>query len=249
MTENTKIGAIILAAGHGTRMKNDLPKVMHKLKGKPLVEHVVDNVIECGCCEKPVVVVSAHNTLVQDHLGDKAVYAVQEEQLGTGHAVLQAKDMCEHNRTIMVFNADVPNISKESIGQVIETHEKEQATITLTSGEVSDFLNWREAFLSFGKILRDKENNVIGIKEYKDATDQEKNIKELNGGIYCFDKQWLWKNLQEIKNTNAQKEYYLTDLIDVAIKQGKKVCAVKLNAKEIVGISTQDDLARAETLA
>lgn len=243
------VSAIILAAGHGSRMKSTLPKVLHPLKGKPLVEHVVDHVIESTCCAKPIVVVPSTHTLVQDHLGTKATYVVQYEQLGTGHAVMQAESVVpKAHDIVLVLNADVPNISAASIDAIIHAHKVSDATITITSTVTPDFLEWREAFRSFGRIIRNTSNDVMAIVEYKDASEEQKNITEVNGGIYCFTASWLWNHLHNVKNNNVQQEYYLTDLIDMAISEQKKVCATHVDPKEVVGISTQEDLAKAQTL-
>lgn len=240
---NNKIGAVIMAAGHGTRMKSDLPKVMHKLHGKPLVEHAVLKVEESGCCEKPVVVICSIHTYVRDYLGDRVGYAVQQEQLGTAHAVASAeaslRGKVDH---VVVLNSDIPLFKSKSLKKMVDKHIESDSVVTIVTSVLPDFEEWRAPMFSFGRIIRNKDGEIIKIVEKKDATEEELKMKEINVGYYCFESEWLWRNLKNVGNGNAQKEYYLNDLMDMAIASDLKIKSILVPAKEAVGVSTQEDL-------
>ncbi len=148
----------------------------------------------------------------------------------TGHAVLSAKDkMHEEHETIMVLSTDQPHISKETILNLLKTHLEKKSTITIATVMLPDFEDWREGIKNLGRIVRDKNGKVSKIVEYKDATDKEKEITEINPAVYVFEQNWLWENINKIKNENTQKEYYLTDLLHLAHQQGKKIEAVPVS--------------------
>jgi len=149
---------------------------------------------------------------------------------------------------IMVLYGDHPLITTRTIDQLFELHEKETATISLMTTVVPDFEAWREGFTSFGRILRDSGGKISGIREVKDCTEKEKNIHEVNPGYYCFDSQWLWANIDKIKNKNNQKEYYLTDLIEIAVSEREKIVSLKIDAKECLGINTKEQLSFVEKI-
>ncbi|MFZ3015592.1 MAG: sugar phosphate nucleotidyltransferase, partial [Minisyncoccia bacterium] len=159
----------------------------------------------------------------------------------TGHAVSCAKGDCEEAEDIVVLSGDQPFIKAETIKNLIEKHLESDAKITFTTTILPDFLEWRKGFMGFGRILR-KNSEVTGIREYKDASEEEKNIKEVNAGCYIFNAKWLWKNLEKIKNENAQNEYYLTDLFQIAREDNEKIGTINIEPHEALGANTKEEL-------
>ncbi len=212
-----KTEVVILAAGYGKRMESDLPKVLVPLHGKPLVAHVLEAVEASGVSLAPVVIVGQKKELVMETLGPKYRYAVQDEQLGTGHAVLSAAPLLEGKaENVLVLNSDVPYIKPGSIHMLAEMGENSEAVLTMATVLVPDFNEWRAGFFDFGRIVRNESGDIARIVEKKDATPEELLITEVNSGSFSFRAEWLWKHLRELKNENAQSEYYLTDLVAMA---------------------------------
>ncbi|HWA32239.1 MAG TPA: NTP transferase domain-containing protein [Candidatus Paceibacterota bacterium] len=221
------VQVVILAAGKGKRMESDLPKALTPLFGKPFLRHILNTLSELGLPAKPVIVVGHKKEEVIKAIGEEYSYAHQKEQLGTGHAVMSAKDhMHPEHETVLVLSTDQPLISRETILKILEKHKSEKPAITLGTVVVPDFDDWRSAMMHFGRIVRDSSGKVIKNVEWKDATEEEKEIKEVNPALYAFDRDWLWENINKLQNHNAQGEYYLTDLIKMAFDQGKSVEAV-----------------------
>ncbi|OGH68296.1 MAG: hypothetical protein A3D53_00840 [Candidatus Magasanikbacteria bacterium RIFCSPHIGHO2_02_FULL_45_10] len=244
-----QVGVVILAAGDGKRMKTGIPKVMNLLRDEPLVAHVVSAVEKAQFDVKPVLIVCTNHTLVQDYLKDRVVYVFQEHQLGTAHAVGCAEDELKGKvKSVVVLYGDMPLISSDSLRHLAALHRSEKNTVTLMTVSVEDFNGWRTQFADFGRIKRDHEGNIIGIVEKKDATAEELAITELNTSYFCFQSDWLWKNLKAIKNHNAQQEYYLVDLVRLAREQGEKIGTVAIDPKEAVGINTKEHLDIAQTI-
>lgn len=238
----SKVEIIILAAGHGKRMQSEVPKALTILNGKPFIEHVIGAIKDSGIDASPIIIIGQKKEFVKAHLGEGYRYAVQEEQLGTGHAVMMARDIALDSDTVLILYADHPLVSKESIKKLIETHEEENATLTMATTIVPDFLDWRSGFESFGRIVRDGKGNIVRIVEAKDATETEKNIKEVNPAYMCFKTKWLFENLEKIQNTNSQGEYYLTDLVAMACEQNTKISSVQIDPKEALGVNTKEQL-------
>ncbi|MDQ0340636.1 bifunctional UDP-N-acetylglucosamine pyrophosphorylase/glucosamine-1-phosphate N-acetyltransferase [Caldalkalibacillus uzonensis] len=233
--------AVILAAGKGTRMKSKWPKVLHPVCGKPMVQHVIDAVHQTAAKANIYVVVGHGAEHVRQELGEAYTYVMQEEQLGTGHAVLMAEPHLRevHGQTL-VLCGDTPLITTQTLQAFLEAHEQAQAAVSILTTIVDDPAG-------YGRIIRDEQGHVTKIVEHKDATPAEQQVKEINTGIYCFDNQKLMYALSRITNDNAQGEYYLTDCIEVLEKEGEKVAAyITRDTEEIMGVNDRVALAQAE---
>ncbi|MCF7820337.1 MAG: NTP transferase domain-containing protein [Candidatus Pacebacteria bacterium] len=233
---------IILAAGRGTRMGSDLPKVLTPLAGRPMISYLLDSILEFDKNIQPVIVVSPEGKkhIEEALLGYNFKIAIQEQALGTGHAVLSAKDkISSQANKVLVLYGDHPFISSNSISKLLSVHDD---NLSLMSVELEDFSNWRKNFYHWGRLYRDEDGNLERIIEFKDASDSEKEIKEVNPAIFCFDSKWLWDNIAKLKNNNKQGEYYLTDLIKTAFDLGTIVKTTPIEAKEGVGINTPEEL-------
>lgn len=251
MSENTKhnIAVVILAAGEGTRMKSDLPKVLHELHGKPLVAHVVDNVLASRVTDAPFVVVSPKHTLVQEVLGKKAHYVVQQEQLGTGHAAATARALVEGNAAhVIVLYGDMPFLQPDSIAALAATHIQEKNTVTLMTVQADFSAGTASPLYDFGRIIRNTAGDIIDSIELRDCTGEQAAITEVNPCYYCFDAAWLWEHTAKLTNTNAQGEYYLTDLVKMAIQESKQLGSMHIPVGEAIGINSKEDLTRAHTI-
>lgn len=238
---------IILAAGKGSRMNSDLPKTLFPIKGKPMIKYLLDSVFSSQIDENPIVVVSpANKDIIAENIDEYPVsYAVQTEQLGTGHAVLSAKNLIlEDVENVLILYGDQPFISEKSIKKILENHKSEISIMTVKLG---DFEEWRKNFFYWGRIVREN-NEIKEIVEFKDADDDIKKIKEVNPAVFCFNKNWLLKNIENLKNSNNQKEYYLTDLIKMAFEQNIKIKSLLIDAKEAVGVNSSEELEIARSL-
>lgn len=246
--QNTQI--IILAAGKGKRMESDEPKALTKLRGKPFLSHILETLNSLSLSLDPVIVVGHKKEMIIDYYGDKYKYAHQVEQLGTGHAVMSAKDYLDPNhKTVIVISGDQPLVSKETIKRLIDTHHSSNGVVTIATVKLPDFDEWRSGAYKLGRVIRDNNGYVLKNIEYKDATEEERQVKEINYALYAFDAEWLWKNIGNLKNENAQGEYYLPDLIRVAQSQGHKVEAVPAeNVLEIFQPNSKDELVNLEEI-
>ena len=234
--------AVILAAGKGTRMKSKLPKVLHKVGGHPMLEHVMDAAEAAGCRDN-VVVIGHGAELVRELVGSRARIALQAEQLGTGHAVLQAADtLKDFTGTVMILCGDTPLLEAEELKKFYAEHVKSGAAATVMSAMMEDPFG-------YGRILRDANGDVAGIVEQKDASEEQKLIKEINTGNYCVEAPLLFEVLRTLGNNNAQGEYYLTDVLAKLRAMGKKVGGVvTADSEMIMGVNSRRQLAEAESV-
>lgn len=227
---------IIMAAGKGTRMKSNKSKLVHEIYGKPLVRRVVELAEKIGSSE--IVAVVGHlREQVQAVLGDSVKYAYQDELLGTGHAVMQARKYLEGKKgKVVILYGDVPIIRPETLQNLISKSIKNKEYATLLTAKY-------ENPTGYGRIIRDEGGNIKAIVEEKDADDEQKKIKEINSGIYCFDIEELLKALRKVNNDNAQGEYYLTDVIKIMNDDGLKTGAVIVEDNtEILGVNDRSQL-------
>ena len=250
MSEENKIKIIILAAGKGVRMKSDIPKALTPLKGKPFLKHILDTIKKLDLGIKPIIVVGHKKELIKEALGEEYTYAEQTEQLGTGHAVLSAKNAVDTpHEMVLVLSADQPLISKETLERIIKKYAEEKPIMTIGTVTVPDFSEWRVGLNHFGRIVRSGAGTIKKIVEFKDASDEEKKIKELNPALYAFDAKWLWENIDKIRNENMQKEYLLTDLIKMAFDQNQKIETVPVsNIIEAFQPNSKEELENLENL-
>jgi bifunctional UDP-N-acetylglucosamine pyrophosphorylase/glucosamine-1-phosphate N-acetyltransferase len=235
-----KVTAILLAAGQGTRMKSNLPKVLHPLAGKPMLWHTF-RAVEQASTEKPVVVVGHGAEQVREYVGEAGICVLQEPQLGTGHAAMQAESALKGKADyVIVTYADMPLLRGETFQQLVETQRK-------NTGPISMLTVIAEDPRGFGRIVRKENDTVAAIVEEYVATPEQKAIKELNVGAYCFSADWLWDALGRIQKNPKKGEYYLTDTIELAVKDGLPVQAlVHDNIVETIGINTRVHLAEAD---
>jgi len=235
-----KVTAVLLAAGQGTRMKSSLPKVLHPLCGKPMLWHVLEALKEVTT-EKPVVVVGHGAEQVTNYLGDSAQTVLQEPQLGTGHAAMQAESLLKGNTDyVIVTYADMPLLRGETFKRLMETQRLNPGPFSLLTVIADDPRG-------FGRIVRKPDGTVSAIVEEYVATPEQQMIKELNVGAYCFKADWLWDALQRIEKNPKKGEYYLTDIVEIAVKDNLPVQAVVHDDFiETIGINTRVHLSEAE---
>ena len=234
--------AIILAAGKGTRMKSTLPKVLHKVGGKPMVEHVVRAAKLAGM-ERQIVIIGHGAEAVRQEIGESVEFAVQEPQLGTGHAVMQAENaLANFHGTAMILCGDTPLLDSNELKKFYERHKQSGASASVLTTILDNPFG-------YGRIIRDGKGDVLGIVEEKDATEVQKNLHEINTGIYCLECPDLFLILKRLSNNNAQGEYYLTDVIAKLKEMGKKVGAIVTEDHDmVIGINSRHQLAEAENV-
>lgn len=241
---NKNCSVIILAAGLGKRMKSDKAKVLHEIMGRPMILYVVDTAKK-SAGDDVILVVGHQADSVKAVVSEKesVTYALQEHQLGTGHAVLCAMPVLSKDTgTVVILCGDVPLLKPETVRALISEHLRAGRDLTVLAVNV-------EAPTGYGRIIFDKDMNLLKIVEEADASDAEKAIKTINSGIYCVKKAFLGEALQKINNHNAQGELYLTDIIGVGYAERKLLgVMVGSSADETLGVNSREDLDRAEEL-
>lgn len=238
---------VVLAGGKGSRMASPIPKVLIPLNGRPIIKHLLKQVNVVKQDTPPVIVVGFKSDLVKDELGSDYLYALQKEQNGTAHAVLTAKPRITA-KNVIVLCGDMPFITSKSLNSLIDLHHSTESKISMFTGMISHFEGEHEHFSAFGRIIRDENGEITKIREHADASDDEKKITEVNPGVYMFNTEWLWKHMDEIGHGNAQDEFYLTDIIEIAIRDGQKISSLPILPEEMFGINTPVHLEKAKSL-
>ena len=234
--------AIILAAGQGTRMKSKLYKVLHPILGRPMIQYVIE-ALKPAKLEELVTVIGHGAETVKSKIGNESQFVLQEEQLGTAHAVMQAEEILKNKSgTTIVVCGDTPLITSKTFEKLFEYHERSGAKATILTTNITDPTG-------YGRVIRGETGDVERIVEHKDASDEEKTVKEINTGTYCFDNEALFSALKKVNNDNAQQEYYLPDVIEILKSQNEKVTAfITEDEKETIGINDRVALSHAENI-
>lgn len=234
--------AIILAAGEGKRMKSNTPKVLHKVCGKEMINHVIDNIRKSGIEEVSVVIGKGADKVRKGTESRNIFYSVQEEQLGTGHAVMCAEEFLKGKKgSVAIFVGDGPLITEETVTKLTRYHEEEKCSATILTSIMSDPLK-------YGRIIRNAQHEVEKIVEFKDCNEEEVKVNEINSGMYCFDIDILLNTLGKLNNNNNQGEYYLTDVIEILKNEGKKVGAIAVDVEEITAVNSKLELSVANEI-
>ncbi|MGE5478844.1 MAG: sugar phosphate nucleotidyltransferase [Chloroflexota bacterium] len=235
------LAIVILAAGKGKRMNNpDLPKVLAEIEGTPLLKYVLDTAQKLKP-SKIIIIVGNHKEKVIEYVGSlnlpNVYFAVQAEQLGTGHAVAQAKEaLGDHDCDVLILSGDVPLLRAETLEELVNYHRDNNSDLTALT-------TIAENPAGYGRIFRDEEGSFVKIIEERDAAPEEKKITEVNGGVYAIDSNKLFAALESVKNNNAQGEYYLTDVVQILRNKGEKTFAINIAAfNELIGINSQEEL-------
>lgn len=231
-----EVVAIVMAAGKGTRMKSKKSKLVHKIYGKEIIRRAVENVKRAGI-EEVITVVGYQKEQIQEVLGDSVKYAIQDEQLGTGHAVIKASKLLEgKSGKVLILNGDHPIMRPETLRNLVEESNKRGESATILTMV-------HDQMIPYGKIIHDSNGMIKEIVEHKDCNDEQLQIKEVNLGMYCFDIQDLLEALKCLNNDNVQNEYYLTDVIKIMYDKGLKTGSIVVSDNaEVLGINDRMDL-------
>jgi bifunctional UDP-N-acetylglucosamine pyrophosphorylase / glucosamine-1-phosphate N-acetyltransferase len=236
-----EVGVIILAAGLGKRMKSSLPKVMHSLSGKPLLFHVLTTAQRLKPGKVAIIIGHGAEVVKQAYRHGDVTWVVQEQPLGTGHAVLCAKNCFgKFSGDVLILSGDVPLISARTLNAMIHLHRQRSASLTLLTALLKEPGG-------YGRVLRHADGEIAGIVEERDATDAQQQLEEVNAGVYVASAPFLFSALEKVKNHNDQGEYYLPDAVAIALQQGERVATMKVDdAREVMGINTREELAQME---
>ncbi|MCH5138838.1 bifunctional UDP-N-acetylglucosamine diphosphorylase/glucosamine-1-phosphate N-acetyltransferase GlmU [Clostridiaceae bacterium UIB06] len=232
--------AIILAAGEGKRMKSSTPKILHKVSGREMVNIVIDVIKKAEIDDINVIIGRGADEVKEATKERKVTYSFQDKQLGTGHAVMCAKEFLSGKKgTVAIFTGDAPLITTETVRKLVDFHKNEAYKATILTSIV-------DSPSGYGRVIREKSGEVLKIVEHKDCTEDELKVNEINAGMYCFDIENLLKSLDKLDNNNAQGEYYLTDVIGILKNNGEKVGALPIPFEETMGVNSRVQLAEAE---
>lgn len=233
-----ELGVILMAAGQGTRMRSSLPKVLHPVCGKPLFLHALTKARELHPKRVALVVGYGAERVRQAYSASDVRWVVQEQQLGTGHAVLSAqKAFDQFEGDLLILSGDVPLICASTLHAMVEHHRRQRAALTLLTASL-------DQPKGYGRILRDRRGALIGIVEEKDATDEQRKIREVNAGVYVGSARFVFAALSKVTNHNQQGEYYLPDVVAIGLDQGKIIETVRVgDAREMMGVNTREELA------
>ncbi|HSD84680.1 MAG TPA: NTP transferase domain-containing protein, partial [Anaerolineae bacterium] len=238
---NDQVQCVILAAGQGTRMKSEQPKVLHRIAGKPLVQYAIEAAYSIGS-RQPLVVIGHGAEQVQRTIGDRADTVLQAPQRGTGHALLQARSKLDPAaETVLVLYGDTPFLSAETIQRLLDTHRATGAVLSLVTFTPDDPA-------LYGRIVRDASGRLLDIVEYKEATLEQRAMREVNSGIFCYQTQWLLTHLDQLQPRAGHGEYYLTDLVNIAAREQARTATCSCDEAEVLGINDRAQLAAAERL-
>lgn len=236
------IVAVILAAGEGTRMRSDLPKVLHKIGSRPIIDYITALIYSLGI-KRTIAVVGYKADLLKKHFGKETTLVIQKQLLGTGDAVMRTKPwLGDFKGHVLILYGDTPLLSKETLKKLVSHHINTKASCTLLTANLKNPAG-------YGRILRNKNYHIIKVIEDQEASIYEKVITEVNAGAICFRANDLFRVLEEIEPQNKKKEYFLTDTIELLFRQGQKVeSVITEDNQEILGINTRDDLAQADQI-
>lgn len=240
---------IILAAGKGTRMGSELPKVLVPLNGRSMISYLMDSVKKSEVDPEPIIVVSPDNIdVIKKALSSySAQYVIQDKQLGTGHAVSCARSSIEKEAdNVLVLYGDHPFLTSDSIIQLASLKPK---AVAIAPTRLPDFSDWRHNFYGWGRIVRSNNGGVTGIVEYKDADEEQRQITEVNPGFMCFNKDWLFTNIDKLQDNNKAHELYLTDMVSIAFKEGHSIETTSIEPKEAMGVNSPEELSVAQNLS
>ena len=232
------IKVIVLCAGKGTRMKSEKAKVMHEIMGQPMSKYIYDIAKEISN-QKPLFVVGYKKEQIEEYFKDNVDYIEQSVQMGTGHAIMITKDYINEEDNVLILCGDTPLIKKETIKRLIDENSKKDAVI-LTSIVDNPY--------GYGRIVKDSKGNFDKIVEEKDATNEQKNIQEINAGMYLVKGTLIKENIEKLTNDNSQKEYYLTDLFELLKKQNKDIATFLIDKQEILGVNSRVQLEEARRI-
>jgi bifunctional UDP-N-acetylglucosamine pyrophosphorylase / glucosamine-1-phosphate N-acetyltransferase len=234
--------AIILAAGRGTRMRSEIPKVLHKVCGKPVLDYVLD-ITKSLRSLKTYVVVGHGSQKVREAVGDGVQFVQQDRLLGTADAVNRCAPYLKNFQgTVLVLCGDTPLLSRDIVAALLKQHDRSKASVTVLTANINDPQG-------YGRIIRDRQESFLAIREQKDASDTEDKINEINVGVYCFHSKDLFKILKKVKLNAGKKEFYLTDAVELLLAEGKKVATFTTQDETVAfGINTREDLAQAQAI-
>ncbi|WP_051302608.1 sugar phosphate nucleotidyltransferase [Salibacterium aidingense] len=238
----TQTFAVVLAAGKGTRMQSELPKVLHHVCGKPMVQHVIEQLQDMAV-ERILTVVGHKAEMIEKQLGSSSEYACQAEQLGTAHAVKMCQTKLEEEQgSTLILTGDTPLITEQTLRKCLDHHHRANAAATILTMVPEDPSG-------YGRIVRDKRGQVARIVEHKDAAEEQLQIQEVNSGIFCFDNTLLFQALEQVSTDNKQQEYYLPDVIEILKRMGETISAFPAeDTEECFGINDRTQLAQAEEI-